>query len=265
MSAIKKEKICSVDDCHSKVLARGFCSKHYQRLVIFGTISRDSTKGRPRKLSDEERAERMKAAQKKRDKGRYARWSDEQRSNHHKSNAKYRSTVPEKTVEWQRKASATYRASNPLSDEQKLERSVYMKEWYQLNGRAPDRLEKSQKRSSIWYRENIEKRSIARAAWIKANPEKGRLYAQNRRQRKINNGTGLSTNIVGELMLLQKGKCIACLKNLSVTGYEIDHIHPLFRGGKHADSNVQLLCPSCNRIKGTKEPSMFMQSMGFLL
>ncbi|MGL5935922.1 MAG: HNH endonuclease, partial [Cetobacterium sp.] len=37
------------------------------------------------------------------------------------------------------------------------------------------------------------------------------------------------------------------------------------RGGAHCDSNVQLLCPTCNLRKAAKDPVVFMQEMGRLL
>lgn len=40
---------------------------------------------------------------------------------------------------------------------------------------------------------------------------------------------------------------------------------PEERGGANDDSNLQLLCQSCNRAKGAKDPVEFMRALGFLL
>ena len=34
---------------------------------------------------------------------------------------------------------------------------------------------------------------------------------------------------------------------------ELDHIVPRSRGGRHTDSNLQLLCGWCNRTKGNRD------------
>jgi 5-methylcytosine-specific restriction endonuclease McrA len=51
----------------------------------------------------------------------------------------------------------------------------------------------------------------------------------------------------------QDGECAAfdCLADLS-EGFEIDHIHPIAKGGSNWPSNLQLLCLFCNRSKGYK-------------
>jgi 5-methylcytosine-specific restriction endonuclease McrA len=48
-----------------------------------------------------------------------------------------------------------------------------------------------------------------------------------------------------------KGLCQICLKPINDL-YEIDHIIPLARGGKHSYENTQLAHPSCNRHKWAK-------------
>jgi 5-methylcytosine-specific restriction endonuclease McrA len=52
---------------------------------------------------------------------------------------------------------------------------------------------------------------------------------------------------------------------LGRTGYHLDHIIPLARGGKNEDRNMQVTCPTCNRQKHSKDPIEFMQSRGYLL
>ncbi len=94
-----------------------------------------------------------------------------------------------------------------------------------------------------------------------ANPHKVREFANRRNHRKygrLPRGTVLK---IGEA---QKWKCVACKCNIQHK-YHVDHITPLAKGGVHAPSNIQLLCPSCNVRKGAKDPIAFMQSRGYLL
>lgn len=141
-----------------------------------------------------------------------------------------------------------------------------MRIWYAEHADDPARKERQRLSAAAWYRENKEHRDKVRAAWIAANPDKARLYAQTRRARQHESaGEGLSADIVDVLLARQKQRCIACHCKLRRSRYEIDHVVPLSRGGPHCDANVQLLCRRCNRAKGAKPPEVFMQECGFLL
>ncbi|MGP1675929.1 MAG: HNH endonuclease signature motif containing protein [Burkholderiales bacterium] len=102
-------------------------------------------------------------------------------------------------------------------------------------------------------------------AWIAANPDKVRINHINRRAKKKNGAGKLSHGIADRLMVLQQGKCPVCCIDLRESGYHLDHIEALSKGGAHEDSNIQLLCPPCNQCKHVKHPIDFMQSRGFLL
>jgi site-specific DNA-methyltransferase (adenine-specific) len=56
----------------------------------------------------------------------------------------------------------------------------------------------------------------------------------------------------------QDGKCNACGKDFDIWNLEIDHILPKARGGGDYYENYQLLCASCNRIKGDR-PMEFLR------
>ncbi len=91
----------------------------------------------------------------------------------------------------------------------------------------------------------------------KNNREKYSVYSQNRRIAKRNLGGSLSPNLKVALMELQDAQCIYCLADLRVVGIHMDHIMPLALGGAHEDSNIQLLCPTCNCRKNAKHPDTF--------
>ena len=56
-----------------------------------------------------------------------------------------------------------------------------------------------------------------------------------------------------------KGICVYCGKQLKMDNFWIDHIKPLSRGGNNEDYNLAVSCCECNRKKGTKTASEFME------
>ena len=61
-----------------------------------------------------------------------------------------------------------------------------------------------------------------------------------------------TTDIKHLLYGVQEGKCNGCFTHFDYRHFEIDHIVPKSKGGQNDDSNFQLLCGNCNRIKGDK-------------
>ena len=51
----------------------------------------------------------------------------------------------------------------------------------------------------------------------------------------------------------QNGRCAGCRYELPLHVLTIDHIHPQSLGGADAMSNLQLVCHTCNAIKGTRD------------
>lgn len=86
----------------------------------------------------------------------------------------------------------------------------------------------------------------------KSNPERYRIYRENRRARLA--GGKLSPDIVALLLAKQGGRC-ACCDDLLNGSYHLDHVIPLCKGGSNTDENVQLLLPRCNLRKGRSLPS----------
>ena len=100
--------------------------------------------------------------------------------------------------------------------------------------------------------------------YAKKYPDKVNAKNAERRARRRNQSGVVSTNIIEKLKELQQNKCPCCKKPLG-DNYHLDHIVPLALGGKHDDSNLQLLIANCNQQKYNKHPIDFMQSRGFLL
>jgi len=61
-----------------------------------------------------------------------------------------------------------------------------------------------------------------------------------------------SESIKQRLYKEQDGKCNACGREFEMWDFEIDHIIPKTKGGGDYYENYQLLCGSCNRIKGDR-------------
>jgi len=61
-----------------------------------------------------------------------------------------------------------------------------------------------------------------------------------------------SESVKQRLYKQQEGKCNACRDDFKIWNLEIDHIVPKSKGGGDYYENYQLLCGSCNRIKGDR-------------
>jgi 5-methylcytosine-specific restriction endonuclease McrA len=72
-----------------------------------------------------------------------------------------------------------------------------------------------------------------------------------------------TTKEIRNLLTKQRDKCINCLTCIK-SGYHIDHIKPLSRGGSNWISN-QLLCAPCNLRKRAHDPIDFAHMEGRLL
>lgn len=115
-----------------------------------------------------------------------------------------------------------------------------------------------------WRKRNLEKSRTSVTAYQALHPEMRKASRQNRRA-KLRDAEGVITKfVVTRLLGLQRNKCAVCRSDVS-SGYHIDHVYPLSKGGTNVIENLQILCPACNLSKSAKHPIDFMQSRGFLL
>lgn len=113
------------------------------------------------------------------------------------------------------------------------------------------------------YREMVRQRSRRNEAAYKKRSGRDRIYSKVKESRR-RGATGKFTKAdIDRLFLFQKGKCTVCKDRL--VKFDVDHVMPLALGGTNDPSNLQLLCPPCNNVKGAKHPVQFMQERGMLL
>ena len=59
----------------------------------------------------------------------------------------------------------------------------------------------------------------------------------------------------------QRSRCEGCSGRFDQRHLEVDHIEPWIKGGPELFDNKQLLCSSCNRIKGDRSQEYLRQAL----
>ena len=100
-----------------------------------------------------------------------------------------------------------------------------------------------------WFHKKVLRNGlVTRRSWCKDCEKPGRAAAASRRrERVVGSYTGQD---VERLLVSQRGCCAWCGRSFVVTGYHVDHVIPIARGGRNTRENIQLLCPLCNLRKG---------------
>lgn len=94
-------------------------------------------------------------------------------------------------------------------------------------------------------------RRVELRSWCRSCEKPGRASAAAKRRERVV-GLGYKRADVEALAVKQRYRCNGCGRNLWVTGYHVDHVVPLARGGRNEVGNIQLLCPRCNLRKGCR-------------
>ncbi len=143
-----------------------------------------------------------------------------------------------------------------------------------LNERAKERMrekradpayvEAEREKERQRYAENPEKHREKSRRYAKENPEVAATHARNRRA-KIREAEGFhTTEDVNEILVRQRHRCAFCGTSIR-KAYDVDHIVPISKGGSNWPSNLQCLCPTCNRQKNNLDPFVFARRKGKLL
>lgn len=69
----------------------------------------------------------------------------------------------------------------------------------------------------------------------------------------------ITMSVKEKLFKEQRGICNGCAIEFAIQNFEIDHIIPRAKGGGNYYENYQLLCGSCNRIKGDR-PMVYLMN-----
>ena len=86
--------------------------------------------------------------------------------------------------------------------------------------------------------------------WQKNNRDKVRNYSLTRKARIAGNGGNLTVEEWQAILDFYGHRCLCCRRDdVKLT---IDHVIPIFHGGKHTADNVQPLCGPCNSRKKDK-------------
>lgn len=99
--------------------------------------------------------------------------------------------------------------------------------------------------NSARVRENVDN-------WRAANPGKASEHTNNRRARVKGNGGVITTQEWRELKAKYNYTCLRCKRREPEIKLTLDHVKPIFMGGKNVIENAQPLCLSCNSSKGKK-------------
>ena len=125
--------------------------------------------------------------------------------------------------------------------------------------------EKLKERHDEWYKKNREYRLSQKKQyrsehreelnekvkdWYKKNPHKYSEYSGRRRARlTAADRRKISSKDWDSVLFHYRNCCAYCGSNKDLT---MDHVVPLYRGGRHSIGNLVPACMSCNISKGTK-------------
>lgn len=206
---------------------------------------------------------------------RWHRMTPEQRANHAATVARCK----QRDMEHFRAQRRDYRKRNP--EKFTIPNQIYRKNnrekvnayrigWNERNPekvKEMDRKTKAKNRikyllnAKLWRLENPELARLKSKHYyhkdIKKSRARGIIYQHNRKARMDGRGE-LSPDIAETLFVRQMGLCAYCPADLYYSGYHLDHVIAITRGGPNLDYNMRLACPSCNSSKFNLEVSEWL-------
>jgi 5-methylcytosine-specific restriction endonuclease McrA len=117
---------------------------------------------------------------------------------------------------------------------------------------------------NAWHKAHPARIKAIHRKWRETNPEGVKAHAHKTRAKRQKADGRHSAAEVKTLLEKQRGRCAYCRISIRPE-YHVDHIVALANGGTNWISNIQLLCPPCNRRKHTTDPITYAQSIGLLL
>lgn len=134
------------------------------------------------------------------------------------------------------------------------------KEWRERN---PDKVKAYREK---WVANNPDKHREVQRNYTANNPEAVQANVRKRRARLRNSDGAHTASDIAAILERQRYRCAECGVSVKKRGdRQVDHIMPLKLGGSNNPSNLQILCNTCNKVKGAKHPVDFAQERGRLV
>ena len=168
---------------------------------------------------------------------------------------------PGKQAEYSRKY---YTKNKEKYREKRLRKNLTLEELEKVRTQGRVHNQKNKDKRYAWTREwcerNKEHRKEYNRNWYKT--PKGILHStkerHKRRARKLKAEGSFTAENIKDMYATQGGRCYYCSVEID-SGYHIEHMTPLSRGGMNNVSNICLACAPCNLSKHTKTAEEFKE------
>lgn len=152
-----------------------------------------------------------------------------------------------------KESAKVWRIENPEANKKSVEK-YQTKNRQKLNDRAKTHYQNNRERLLQYHNEYRNKNRELCKVRVRNSQKKNPLRLRiNKYKRRIREGDGrVTVKRINALLVIQEGNCVYC--RIELVKFHVDHIVPLAKGGTNTDDNIQLLCPTCNRKKGSKYP-----------
>ena len=158
---------------------------------------------------------------------------------------KYRVDNPEKVAAASRKYYINNKEKNPSVSKEyymnnKEKCAASSKKYYEKNK------ERILTRRAEYYANNKERYAVTAKKWWEANPDKRNIYETKRRAEKLDQSPCLTQDEKHQIDLIYKKS-----QELG-SGWQVDHLIPLSKGGLHHPDNLQIVTKDYNLQKNDK-------------